>query len=87
MLSAHQINQTYGIHTGLQDINFSLHTGKSPGLVGAYDFGVTTLLRILAGQEQPGAGMVARTHPAVQIGFTCCSLSEMEVCIYGVSLC
>jgi ABC-type polar amino acid transport system ATPase subunit len=30
MLSAHQINQIYGIHTVLQDINFSLHTGKSP---------------------------------------------------------
>ena len=33
MLSAHHINKTYGIHTVLQDITFSINPGGRFGLI------------------------------------------------------
>jgi len=51
MLSAHQITKTYGIHTVLQDITFSINPGDRLGLIGPNGCGKSTLLRILTGQE------------------------------------
>ena len=59
MLSAHHLNKTYGIHTVLQDITFTINPGERLGLVGQNGCGKTTLLRILTGQEQPDSGVVA----------------------------
>ncbi len=69
MLSAHHITKTYGIHTVLQDITFSISAGERLGLIGPNGCGKTTLLRILTGQEQPDSGMVARTRPDLRIGY------------------
>jgi len=69
MLSAHHLNKTYGIHTVLQDITFTINPGERLGLVGQNGCGKTTLLRILTGQEQPDSGVVAHTRPDLQIGY------------------
>ena len=69
MLSAHHLNKTYGIHTVLQDITFTINPGERLGLVGQNGCGKTTLLRILTGQEQPDSGVVAHTRPDLRIGY------------------
>jgi ATP-binding cassette subfamily F protein 3 len=69
MLSAHQITKTYGIHTVLHDITFSINPGDRLGLIGPNGCGKSTLLRILTGQEQPDSGTVARTSPGLRIGY------------------
>ena len=69
MLSAHQINKSYGIHTVLQDITFSINPGDRLGLIGPNGCGKSTLLRILAGQEKPDSGTLAITRPGLRIGY------------------
>ncbi len=61
MLSAHHLTKSYGIQTVLQDITFSISAGDRIGLIGPNGCGKTTLMRILAGQEQPDSGVV-ETH-------------------------
>jgi ATP-binding cassette subfamily F protein 3 len=69
MLSAHQITHTYGIHTVLQDITFSINPGDRLGLIGPNGCGKSTLLRILAGQEKTASGTLAFTPPGLRIGY------------------
>ena len=69
MLSTHQITKTYGLHTVLQDITFSINPSDRLGLIGPNGCGKSTLLRILAGQEQPDSGVCARTAPGLRIGY------------------
>lgn len=69
MLSAHQISKTYGIHTVLQGITFSISAGERSGLIGPNGCGKTSLVRILAGLDQPDSGTVVHTRPDLRIGY------------------
>ena len=69
MLTAHHIHKTYGIQPILQDISFSLSNSERIGLIGPNGCGKTTLMRILAGIEQPDSGTVASTRPNLRIGY------------------
>jgi ATP-binding cassette, subfamily F, member 3 len=69
MLSAHSISKTYGLHTVLQDITFSISQGDRLGLIGPNGCGKTTLLRILTGQEMPDSGTVTHTLSSLRIGY------------------
>jgi ATP-binding cassette subfamily F protein 3 len=69
MLTAHSLSKSYGLHTVLKDISFSIPAGGRLGLIGPNGCGKSTLLRILAGQEEPDAGTVAATAPDLRIGY------------------
>ena len=69
MLTAHHIHKIYGIQPILQDISFSINHSERVGLIGPNGCGKTTLLRILAGIEQPDSGTVASTRPNLRIGY------------------
>jgi ATP-binding cassette subfamily F protein 3 len=69
MLTVHHIHKTYGIQPILQDISFSISNSERVGLIGPNGCGKTTLMRILAGLEQPDSGTVASTRPNLRIGY------------------
>jgi len=69
MLTAHHIHKTYGIQPILQDISFSISNNERVGLIGPNGCGKTTLMRILAGLEQPDSGTVASTRTHLRIGY------------------
>ncbi len=63
MLTAHHIYKSYGIQPILQDISFSVSNSERIGLIGPNGCGKTTLMRILAGIEQPDTGTVLGRVP------------------------
>src|SRR5512145_2475551 len=69
MLTTHHISKTYGIQPILQDISFSISNNERVGLIGPNGCGKTTLLRILAGLEQPDSGTVVSTRPNLRSGY------------------
>ncbi|CAG0940436.1 putative ABC transporter ATP-binding protein YheS [Anaerolineae bacterium] len=64
MLQLTHITKSYGIQTVLDDVSFIVNAGERVGLIGPNGCGKTTLLRIIAGQEQPDRG-VASLHASV----------------------
>lgn len=69
MLFVHQVSKSYGIHTVLDRVTFSLTPGERMGLVGENGSGKTTLLRIITGQEKPDSGSVQLTPPGLRLGY------------------
>jgi len=69
MLTTHHLYKTYGIQPILQGISFSVSSSERLGLIGPNGCGKTTLLRILAGLEQPDSGTVVSTRQNLRIGY------------------
>jgi ATP-binding cassette, subfamily F, member 3 len=69
MLTIHHLFKTYGIRTVLEDISFSISQTERIGLIGPNGCGKTTLMRILAGAEQPDSGAVVSTRPHLRVGY------------------
>ncbi len=69
MLTVHHLHKSYGIQPILQDISFSIGQRERMGLIGPNGCGKTTLMRILAGIEQPDSGTVVSTRPNLRIGY------------------
>ncbi|MBI5305863.1 MAG: ABC-F family ATP-binding cassette domain-containing protein [Chloroflexi bacterium] len=59
MLQMTRLTKTYGIQTILDDVSFIVNAGERVGLIGPNGCGKTTLLRIIAGIEQPDRGVVS----------------------------
>ena len=64
LLSAQNISKTYMERKVLDNVSFFLNEGDKVGIVGINGTGKSTLLRILAGAEEPDSGEIARARPA-----------------------
>ena len=68
MLTAHRLSKSFELLTLFENTSFSLNPGERTGLVGLNGCGKTTLMRILAGLEEPTSGYVSR-DPHLRIGY------------------
>ena len=62
LLTAQNISRTYMERKVLDGVSFYLNEGDKVGIVGINGTGKSTLLRILAGAEEPDGGEVIRTN-------------------------
>ncbi len=62
LINADKINKSYTEKPLLRDISLSIHTGEKIGLIGVNGTGKSTLLRIIAGAEEPDSGKVVCTN-------------------------
>ncbi len=60
ILTAENITKAYTERVLLEDVSFSLSDGEKVGVVGVNGMGKSTLLRIIAGAEEPDAGKVIK---------------------------
>ncbi len=58
LLTAEHLTKAYSERSLLEDASFSLQEGEKVGMIGVNGMGKSTLLRILAGAEEPDQGQV-----------------------------
>jgi ATPase subunit of ABC transporter with duplicated ATPase domains len=68
-LAAANITKSHGAQLVLSGVGLVVPTGARIGLVGPNGVGKSTLLRILAGLEEPDAGTVRRSPPGLSVGY------------------
>lgn len=68
MLGAFNLSKSYDFHPLFEDVTFHLNRRDRAGLVGPNGCGKSTLMRILAGREQPDAGRVMRAA-GLRVGY------------------
>lgn len=68
LLTAENISKNYGMKQLLDNITLYLSEGQRIGLIGINGTGKSTLLKVLAGAEDPDSGTVSR-DPNVQISY------------------
>ena len=68
LLSAEHISINFGARSLLTDVNFYLEPGDKVGVIGINGTGKSTLLRILAGAEEPDGGTVTKITKTVLLG-------------------
>ena len=69
MFTIQNLTKSYGLNPVLKKITFSLNQGERAALVGPNGCGKSTLMNIIAGEEQPDAGHVALTPSTLRIGY------------------
>ena len=69
MLTAAHITKYHGGRLVLDDVTLVVPPRSCTGLVGPNGVGKSTLLRILAGTEEPDKGKVRRTPPSAEVGY------------------
>ena len=55
------INKTFGDYKASDHVSFGIEKGKLIGLLGPSGSGKTTILRMIAGLEQPDSGEIIKT--------------------------
>ena len=68
-LVAAGISKSYGAELVLSDVDLVVPPRARIGLVGPNGTGKSTLLRLLAGLEEPDAGRIRRTPPSLAVGY------------------
>ena len=68
LLSGEQLTKTYGTRTLLDGVSFYVDRGDKVGVIGVNGTGKSTLLRLLAGAEEPDEGTV-RPDPNVRLEY------------------
>ena len=68
LLTAENLHKNYGMKPLLSGVSLYLSAGERVGLIGVNGTGKSTLLKILAGVEEPDSGRVTR-DPNVQISY------------------
>ncbi|MCP3978397.1 MAG: ABC-F family ATP-binding cassette domain-containing protein [bacterium] len=68
LLSCHEISKSFGRDPLFERLKFSLREGDRVGLVGPNGVGKSTLLKILAGVEEPDEGSCAR-RKGLRVGY------------------
>jgi ATPase subunit of ABC transporter with duplicated ATPase domains len=69
MLIISNLHKSFGDITVLAGASFTLNRGERAGLIGPNGCGKTTLLRLIAGEEQPDAGSVSFVPASLRIGY------------------
>jgi ABC-type Mn2+/Zn2+ transport system ATPase subunit len=62
------VAMSFGTEVVVRDASFVLNTGEKVGLVGENGVGKSTMLRIMAGQIEPDAGLVV-VGPDLNLGY------------------
>ena len=57
-LSVENVSKSFGERTLLENISFGINKDQKIGFVAKNGTGKTTLLRIIAGEEQPDTGII-----------------------------
>jgi ATPase subunit of ABC transporter with duplicated ATPase domains len=60
---------SHGVHEIFSGVSLTVTAGSRVGLVGPNGVGKTTLLRLLAGLEEPERGRVRRSPPGLSVGY------------------
>ncbi len=68
LLTIRSLSKTYGVHTVLDALSFTINATERVGLVGPNGVGKSTLLRLLVGQEEADAGIITYGQ-GVDIGY------------------
>src|SRR5919206_3540218 len=68
-LVAAGISKSYGAEVVLADVSLVVPPRARIGLVGPNGTGKSTLLRLLAGLEEPDAGRIRRSPPSLAVGY------------------
>ena len=68
LISAQEVQKSFGTHEVLKEVTFSLQKGEKMGLVGVNGCGKTTLMRIISGEMEPDGGMVHKNRD-LRIGY------------------
>jgi ATPase subunit of ABC transporter with duplicated ATPase domains len=69
VLTLSNVTKTHAGSLVLADVSLAVTPGSRIGLVGPNGIGKSTLLRVLAGLEEPDTGSVARTPTTLRVGF------------------
>jgi ATPase subunit of ABC transporter with duplicated ATPase domains len=68
-LSLQGVTKSYGAQLVLNDVSLAVGPRSRIGLVGPNGVGKTTLLRLLAGEEEPDGGRVGRAPAGLLVGY------------------
>jgi ATP-binding cassette subfamily F protein 3 len=69
LLQVQNLHKSYGVTTVLDGVSFVLNDGEHLGLIGANGTGKSTLLRCLAGDEQPDSGSIVLNPRDARVGY------------------